>query len=231
MKLSANPFDAHTGELLPVYRDAYLRGDLANASALAVERYLQHDASKAHATVVRWYQLRDPGATPTTAWLGKQLRFMAEQPRRFRRRVLGFGLVSAGLAGAALAANRAPGHPLPVANQLTTLAGPVAVEAAPNASNLVALHGLILNEQGQPLPGATVLQKGTTHGTSTDAEGKYTLYVPATEQATLQYGYGGYVEQELPARRAVAAGPIVLQPKAPKHHYWRSFKQLFTKAS
>jgi len=58
MKLSANPFDGQTGELLPVYRDAYLRGDLATASRLAMERYMQRDATAAHATVVRWHQLR-----------------------------------------------------------------------------------------------------------------------------------------------------------------------------
>jgi hypothetical protein len=231
MKLSANPFDTQTGELLPVYRDAYLRGDLASASAQAVERYLQRDAGKAHATVVRWYELRDAEAAPTTAWLGKQLRFMAEQPRRFRRRALGFGLMSAVLAGAALAANRVPTHPLPVADQFINSSGPLATVAMPTVSSLVVLHGHILNEQGQPLAGATVLQKGTSYGTSTDAEGQYTLYVPATEQATLQYGYGGYVEQELPVRSATTAGSIVLQPKAPKHHYWLSFKQLFTKAS
>jgi hypothetical protein len=230
MKLSANPFDARTGELLPVYRDAYLRGDLANASAQAVERYLQRDAAKAHATVVRWYELRDAeAAAPKTAWLSKQLRFIAEQPRRFRRRALGFGLMSAVLAGAALAANPEPTPLLPLANQPTTLAEPAA--AGPNASNLVVLHGLILDEQGQPLPGATVLQKGTTYGTSTDADGRYTLYVPASEQTTLQYGYGGYVEQELLARNAAAAGPIVMQPKASKRHFWLSFKRLFTKAS
>jgi hypothetical protein len=229
MKLSANPFDTHTGELLPVYRDAYLRGDLASASAQAVERYLQHDAGKAHATVVRWYQLRDPGSTPPTAWLGKQLRFMAEQPRRFRRRVLGFGLMSTVLAGAALATNRVPTPALPAARQPSSLAGPVEAVSAPTAGSLVVLHGLILNEQGRPLPGATVLQKGTTYGTSTDAQGQYTLYVPATEQAILQYGYGGYVEQELPARSAAATSAIVLQPKPSKHHYWPSFKKLFTK--
>jgi hypothetical protein len=36
MNLSVNPFEAQTGELLPVYRNAYLRGDLATASVLAV---------------------------------------------------------------------------------------------------------------------------------------------------------------------------------------------------
>jgi hypothetical protein len=36
MKLSANPVDAQTGELLPVSRDAHMRGDLATVLVLAV---------------------------------------------------------------------------------------------------------------------------------------------------------------------------------------------------
>ncbi|RZK14911.1 MAG: hypothetical protein EOO56_23955, partial [Hymenobacter sp.] len=44
MKLTATSFDAETGELLPVYRDAYLRGDLARAAAQAVDDYLCREA-------------------------------------------------------------------------------------------------------------------------------------------------------------------------------------------
>jgi hypothetical protein len=36
MKLSAKPVDAQTGELLPVYRNTHMRGDLATASVQAV---------------------------------------------------------------------------------------------------------------------------------------------------------------------------------------------------
>jgi hypothetical protein len=49
MKLSAYPFDAQTGELLPVYHYAYLRGDLAaTASQLAVTHYLRYEATAVH---------------------------------------------------------------------------------------------------------------------------------------------------------------------------------------
>jgi hypothetical protein len=95
MKLSANPSDAQTGELLPVYRDAYLRGDLANASVLAVERYLQRDATAAHATVVRWHQLCATETMPKTSWLSKQLRFILQQPQRLGRRIGMFGVAGA----------------------------------------------------------------------------------------------------------------------------------------
>ena len=225
MKLSADPIDAQTGELLPVYRDAYLRGDLATASVLAVERYLQHNATAAHATVVRWHQLCATETISKTSWLSKQLRFIRQQPQRLRRRIAMFGVAGATLASAALAANHGPTSPLPTSG--STL--PVGA-TTPSAATMLELHGRILNEKGQALPGATALQKGSTHGTSTDAEGMYTLYVPAQAHTILQYGYGGYVEQELPASNAVAARLIVMQPKALKHQPWLFFKQLFTKS-
>ena len=78
MKLTATPFDPQTGELLPVYRDAYLRGDLARSSARAVEDYLRKDATQAHTTVSRWHEmatLEAEAAAPTT-WVQKQLLFI-----------------------------------------------------------------------------------------------------------------------------------------------------------
>jgi hypothetical protein len=85
------------------------------------------------------------------------------------------------------------------------------------------VHGRILNEKGLPLAGATVLRKGTAQGTSTDAQGNYTLRVPADAQATLQYGYGGYTEQEVAASQASAASTVTLQPKAGKRRHWLFF--------
>ena len=48
---------------------------------------------------------------------------------------------------------------------------------------------------GQGLPGVTVLAKGTTTGTSTNADGAYTLSVPASV-TRLTFSYVGYVAQE-----------------------------------
>lgn len=47
-----------------------------------------------------------------------------------------------------------------------------------------------------PLPGATVMEKGTTNGTQTDFDGNFTLDV--SEDAVMVFSYIGYVEQELP---------------------------------
>ena len=48
---------------------------------------------------------------------------------------------------------------------------------------------------GQPLPGATVLVKGTSKGTSTDFDGKFTIN--ATPQSTLVFSYVGYATKKV----------------------------------
>jgi TonB-linked SusC/RagA family outer membrane protein len=50
---------------------------------------------------------------------------------------------------------------------------------------------------GQTLPGVNILVKGTTQGTATDAEGKYSLNVPSL-QDTLVFSYIGYEKQTIP---------------------------------
>ncbi|MDJ0366632.1 carboxypeptidase-like regulatory domain-containing protein [Hymenobacter sp. H14-R3] len=60
------------------------------------------------------------------------------------------------------------------------------------------LRGRVLDhttEEG--LPGVTVLAKGTTVGTSTNADGSFSLRVPLTVQA-LTFSFIGFVTQELP---------------------------------
>lgn len=52
-----------------------------------------------------------------------------------------------------------------------------------------------------PLPGATVLIKGTSIGTSTDMNGQYTLTVPQTG-GTLQVSFIGYKSVDVPIKQA-----------------------------
>jgi hypothetical protein len=227
MKLTATPFDPQTGELLPVYRDAYLRGDLARASAQAVEAYLHRDAGQAHTTVTRWHELQSTEAPAAPSWVQKQMQFIREQPQRFRRRAFSLVTVGALLAGVSMAATNRPSMVLPLTKLSVASTMPAAasleVAAAPAAARTVLVHGRILNEKGQPLAGATVLHKGTAHGTSTDAQGNYSLRVPASAQATLQYGYGGYTEQEVAATHAGAGSTVTLQRKVAKRHRWLFF--------
>jgi hypothetical protein len=55
------------------------------------------------------------------------------------------------------------------------------------------------SEEGFPaLPGVNVIVKGTTQGTTTDADGKYSLQIPDAN-AVLVFSFIGYTTQEIPA--------------------------------
>lgn len=56
--------------------------------------------------------------------------------------------------------------------------------------------GTVTDEQNIPLPGATVLEKGTTNGTTTDFDGNYTISV-ANGDAILEFSYIGYSTTEV----------------------------------
>jgi len=57
------------------------------------------------------------------------------------------------------------------------------------------IKGTITDENGEPLPGATIQEKGTTNGTITDVEGGFTLSVP--EDAILTISFVGYQTMEV----------------------------------
>ena len=59
----------------------------------------------------------------------------------------------------------------------------------------IDISGKITDENGQALPGASILEKGTTNGTITDSEGNYKLSAP--EDATLVISFIGYLSQEV----------------------------------
>jgi len=60
----------------------------------------------------------------------------------------------------------------------------------------VSVSGRVTDEQGGGLPGVSVVVKGTTQGTTTDAAGNYRLLVPNTN-ATLVFSFVGYKSREL----------------------------------
>jgi TonB-linked SusC/RagA family outer membrane protein len=60
----------------------------------------------------------------------------------------------------------------------------------------VTVKGKVNDEQGQGLPGVSVVAKGTSLGTVTDLEGNYTVNVPGS--TTLVFSFIGYITQEIP---------------------------------
>lgn len=64
-------------------------------------------------------------------------------------------------------------------------------------STKITTQGTIVDAQGEPLIGVSILEVGTTNGTITDIDGKFTLQVASG--ATLEISYIGYKTQQLPA--------------------------------
>lgn len=59
----------------------------------------------------------------------------------------------------------------------------------------VTVNGTVTDAQGQPLPGATVVEEGTTNGTVTNNDGVFTINVP--ENATLVFSFVGMSTQRV----------------------------------
>ena len=55
--------------------------------------------------------------------------------------------------------------------------------------------GVVTDKTGEPLIGVNVLEKGTTNGTVTDIDGKFTVDMP--QGKTLVFSFIGFVTQEI----------------------------------
>src|SRR3569833_1541461 len=80
---------------------------------------------------------------------------------------------------------------------------PVNAYGSPNnkdnsaAEASIAVTGKVVDAQGQPIPGATVTEKGTTNGVLTDANGTFKLNV-ASQSSVLVVSFVGYKKEEVP---------------------------------
>jgi len=59
------------------------------------------------------------------------------------------------------------------------------------------ITGMVSDDQGVPLPGATVLEQGTKNGVSTDFDGNYSIEV--AEVSVLEFSFVGYIAQSISA--------------------------------
>ena len=76
-------------------------------------------------------------------------------------------------------------------------------------SPTIKVRGQVVDEQGEPMPGATVKVKGGQGGTITDLDGNFQLEVSGN--ATLLISYVGFKEREVAVRNRAIIEAIQLQ--------------------
>jgi hypothetical protein len=230
MKLSAHPFHPVTGELLPTYRDAYLRGDLTSKNTDAVDAYLKANSRYGDATLRRYYELNQLGhSVKPMGWVARQFELIRTEPQRFRRRATSLVAGSAMLGGAVFAGTSLPTDSTPTDIMPTEmpaeLSASVSAEAAASASamRMTMVRGRILDENGKPLIGATVINKVSGRGVSTDAAGNYSLPVLAGQAPLVQFAYAGYEEEEVQIKGRGAQNVTLLPRETAKKKRWWIF--------
>ena len=65
-----------------------------------------------------------------------------------------------------------------------------------NSQQQYLIKGIVFDKSGQPLPGANILEKGTSNGTQTDFDGKFSIEV-TSKDAVLVISYIGFATQEV----------------------------------
>ncbi|MBK5209873.1 MAG: TonB-dependent receptor [Flavobacteriaceae bacterium] len=76
------------------------------------------------------------------------------------------------------------------------------------------LKGTVVDSNGQPLPGASIVEKGTKNGTQSDFDGKFTLNL-SSENAILIVSYLGFISKEIAVNKQITID-IVLQEDSAK---------------
>ena len=71
------------------------------------------------------------------------------------------------------------------------------------------VSGIVKSETGSPMPGVTVLLKGTTMGVSTDTEGKFSIQ--AMPEDVLKISFIGYLSEQIPVGNKTSFD-ITIQP-------------------
>lgn len=84
--------------------------------------------------------------------------------------------------------------------------------SAQNSQGLLNVTGKVLDSTGEPLPGVTILVKGTTNGTISDVDGKYTLET-VQGNSTILFSFIGMKSQEVSVSNRSAID-IVLESEA-----------------
>lgn len=73
----------------------------------------------------------------------------------------------------------------------------IKLQQQPQTLKEMTATGTVVDSKGLPLPGVTVLLKGTTVGTATDPDGRFKLTLPALKQIVLQFSFIGMKPKEV----------------------------------
>ena len=73
----------------------------------------------------------------------------------------------------------------------------IIIQGATQQAEEKKVNGKITDRQGHPLPGVTVMIKGTQMGVVTDANGKYTIALPDAKDIFLRFTFIGMKPQEI----------------------------------
>ena len=92
-------------------------------------------------------------------------------------------------------------YPLPTSR--IQIRGINSLDATTSLNSYNSVSGIVRDKNGQPIAGATVMAKGTKSGTSSDANGNFTLAMPAGAN-TLTISSVGFVSQDI----AVSSGQV-----------------------
>ena len=84
---------------------------------------------------------------------------------------------------------------IPKLRWMSTLLVALIMQLAAYASPQIEVRGRVTSDNGDPVQGASVVEKGSTTGTSTNASGEFILNVPGT--ATLVISSVGFETQEV----------------------------------
>ncbi len=75
----------------------------------------------------------------------------------------------------------------------------------------ITVSGRVTDDSGEPVVGASVIQKGTTVGTATDLDGMYTLTLKSGSPSVLTVSYIGCKPQEIKLRQGQVQADVTMQ--------------------
>ena len=88
----------------------------------------------------------------------------------------------------------------------------LSTEMTSKQQQAVKISGKVVDVNGEPVIGASIVEKGTTNGTVTNLQGDFSLSV-SSDKAVIEISYIGYQPQEL---KVIAGKPLNVTKKMPR---------------